>query len=324
MTASNHTGNSSALIKAQVYSEFLLKAIHEGLLPDGFHRDVSDFADGDTLTIPVLGEGVIRDYQEGQAVKYDPIDSGTLTLTITEYVQAGTSISRKLQQDGYKAAELEAMIPSEHLRLIQERYESDMLGQQSKQTPSQTNSINGFAHRWVAYNGTSVGVINLEDFLYMKLAFDKALLPENGRVAIVDPVVEAALNVHVGSQAFTNNPQFQGLVETGFARSHRFVRNIFGWDIYVSNRLATVTETINGGPHNSSRSVTAGKANVFMCVADDMTKPFMGAWRQMPKVDGEFNKDLQQDEYVTTARWGFGLQRPQALGVVLTSATAYK
>lgn len=324
MSASNHTGNSSALIKSTVFSEFLLKAIHEGLLPDGFHRDVSDFADGDTLQIPVLGEGTLRDYAEGESAKYDPIDSGSLTLTITEYVQAGTSISRKLQQDGYKAAELEAMIPSEHLRLIQERYEGDMLGQQSKQTAANPNTINGFAHRWVAGSGTTVGVITLEDFLYMKLAFDKALMPEQGRVAIVDPIVEAALNYLVGAQAFTNNPQFQGLVETGFGRSHRFIRNIFGWDIYVSNRLATVTETINGGPHASSKAVTAGKANVFMCVADDMTKPFMGAWRQMPKVDGEFNKDLQQDEYVTTARWGFGLQRPQALGVLLTSASAYK
>ncbi len=64
--------------------------------------------------------------------------------------------------------------------------------------------------------------------------------------------------------------------------------------------------------------------NIFMSVLDDNTKPFMGAWRQMPKNEGEYNKDQQRDEYVTTARWGFGLQRAESLISVLSSSTAYK
>lgn len=320
----NTTTNSSALIKATVFSDFLLKAIHEGLLPDGLHRDVSDFGDGDSLTIPTMGEGVLRDYAEGQAAKYDAIDSGTISLAITEYVQAGAAVTRKLQQDGYKAAEMEALIPGEHLRLIQERYEADLLATVNEQTLSDPNAVNSFDHRWVASSGTTNGVVTLEDFIYAKLAFDKALMPDEGRVAIVDPVTEAALNILIGNQAFINNPQFMGLVESGFAKGKRFFRHIFGWDVWVSNRLPTVTETINGGPHSSSKAVTAGKVNVFMSTYDDMHKPFMGAWRQMPHVDGEFNKDLQQDEYVTTARWGFGMQRPQAVIGVLASATVYK
>jgi hypothetical protein len=42
----------------------------------------------------------------------------------------------------------------------------------------------------------------------------------------------------------------------------------------------------------------------------------------MPKVEGERNKDMRRDEFVTTARWGFGVQRVDTLGVLLTSATA--
>lgn len=323
---SNVTSNSSPLIKAQVFSEFMLEVISDGqYLPDGLHRDVSDFGDGDTLFIPVMGETTLRDYVEGTPVQYDAIDTGQLSLTITEYVSAGASVSRKLQQDGYKARQLEASIPKEHLRLIRERYESDLLQTQDAQTAADPNLINGFAHRWVAYNGTTVGVISIEDFVYAKLALDKAYLPDQGRIAIVDPLVEASFNYLAGAQAFVNNAQWEGIVTTAFAKSHRFVRHIMGFDVYVSNRLPTIaSETINGGPHASSRTATNFVANIFACVADDQHTPFMGAWRQMPKTDGEFNKDLQRDEYVTTARWGFGLQRPESLVVVHTSKSVYK
>ena len=46
--------------------------------------------------------------------------------------------------------------------------------------------------------------------------------------------------------------------------------------------------------------------------------PFVGAWRQMPQVDSEYNKDFQREEYVTTARYGVKLYRPENLVCVLT------
>lgn len=321
---SNVTANQAPLIKAQVFSEFMLEHIADGFLPDGLHRDVSDFGDGDTLYIPVMGETVLRDYTEDTGVEFDAIDTGQITLTISEYVSAASYITDKLKQDGYKAAALEQAIPREHLRLIKERYESDLLAQANKQTLGNPNLINGFAHRWVASSGATNGVLTLEDFLYAKLSADKANMPEINRVAIVDPVSEAALNTLVGAQAFNNNPQFEGIVNSGFAKGKRFIRNIYGWDVYVSNRLATVTETINGGPHASSKSVTAGKVNVFGVFADDQHTPFMGAWRAMPSSEGFRNTTFKRDEYSTTARWGFGLQRPESLISILTSATAYK
>lgn len=42
----NTTANTSALIRAQVYSEVILDEIVGGFLPEGLHRDVSDFKDG--------------------------------------------------------------------------------------------------------------------------------------------------------------------------------------------------------------------------------------------------------------------------------------
>lgn len=322
--AGNITTNQSPLIKAQVFSEFMLEQINDGYLPDGFHRDVSDFNDGDTLFIPVMGDGILRDYTEDTGVVFDPIDSGQISLVITDYVSSASYVTDKLKQDAYKAAQLEAMIPREHLRLIKERYEADMLSKANLQTLSNPNTINGFHHRWVANSLTTDGVISLDDFLYAKLSADKAYMPEEGRVAIVDPIVEAQLNVNVGAQAFTNNPQFQGLVETGFARGKRFVRNIYGWDIYVSNRLPRVTETITGGPSGGAGTVTGGIVNIFGCFGDDQHTPFMGAFRMMPSTEGFRNVTFKRDEYSTMARWGFGLQRPESLISILTSASVIK
>ncbi len=323
---SNVTANQQPLIKAQVFSEFMLEHIVDGYLPDGLHRDVSDFGDGDTLYIPVLGETVLRDYQEDTGVEFDAVDSGQISLTITEYVSAASYVTDKLKQDGYKAMALEQAIPKEHMRVIKDRYESDLLAQSNKQTLSGPNDINGWSHRWVAASGATNGVITLEDFAYAKLAFDKARIPDQGRIAVVDAVTEMALNISVAAQAFTNNPQFEGIVNSGFAKGKRFVRNIYGFDVWVSDRLPTVTETITGGPTRAAgaKSITAGKANVFMSVLDDQHMPFMGAWRQAPSTEGFRNTTFKRDEYSTTARWGFGLQRPEALITVLSSATAYK
>ena len=38
----------------------------------------------------------------------------------------------------------------------------------------------------------------------------------------------------------------------------------------------------------------------------------------MPEVDGEYNKDLQREEYLTTARYDVALYRPENLVCVLS------
>jgi hypothetical protein len=118
---------------------------------------------------------------------------------------------------------------------------------------------------------------------------------------------------------------FEGMVTSGFARDHKFVRNIFGWDIYTSNRL-DVEDAANTTVDRSNvaeASVIGDICNIFMCVLDDSTKPIMGAWRQMPGVEGERNKDLARDEYVTRCRFGWGAQRLESLGIMITNPTVY-
>lgn len=322
------TGNTQAFIEAQQYSNFILANLHDGLLPGTFYRNVSDFPAGTQLNIKVVGAATIQDVEEDKAVTYNPIDTSTVTLAITDYIGDAWYVSDVLRQDGAQIEQLMAMRGVESTRAIQEDFESKFLRVAgiTAQTAGDKNAINGFDHRWVADAAADNSYkLGLSDFIDMKLAFDKANVPQAGRIALVDPVVEATLNKLAGASiSMDRNPQFQGILEQGFERDHKFMFNLFGWDIYTSSRLPTIsaTETIT---HNgvSDTAPVGSVANIFMNVLDDSTKPIMGAWRQMPKVEGERNKDLARDEFVTRARYGFGRQRPESLGVVLTSATNY-
>ena len=156
----------------------------------------------------------------------------------------------------------------------------------------------------------------LSQLISMRLAFDKANVPGTGRVFICDPVVEATLN---GLVTITHDvtPFGQSILENGLARGQRFLMNLFSFDIIQSNRLPT------GTFDDGTTSVASSVANICMCVLDDQTKPVMQAWRRMPKAEGERNKDRARDEFVVRARWGFGVQRLDTLGVIITSAVNY-
>jgi len=93
----------------------------------------------------------------------------------------------------------------------------------------------------------------------------------------------------------------------------RFIKNIYGFDVYTSQNLKSnsASETIN------SVTSTVGVNNLFFSAAPDVV-PFIGAIRQAPTVDSSYNKDRQQDEYVTTCRYGFKLYRPENMVVVVT------
>lgn len=322
------TANSSAFVEAEQYSQFILLNLHDGLLPDTLYRNVTDFPAGTNLNIKVVGSATLQDVEEDKAIAYQPIDSGTVVLNITDYVGDAWYVTDKLRQDGAQIEQLMAARAMESTRAIQENFESKFLltAGVTAQTASNRNDINGFAHRWVADAAADNSYkIGITDFIDMKLSFDKANVPQQGRIAIVDPVVEATLNKIAATFSVDRNPQFQQLLEEGFAKTNKFLFNLLGWDIWTSNRLPRLgaTETITG-PSGAAETAPVGSiANVFMSVLDDSTRPIMGAWRQQPVVEGERNKDLARNEFVTRARWGFGRQRPETLGVVITSATNY-
>jgi hypothetical protein len=121
------TGNSTAFIEAQQYSNFILSNMHDGMLPEGFFRNVSDFPSGTQLDIKVVGSATLRDQEENQPIQYDPIDTSTVTLTITDYIGDGWYINDKLRQDGAQIDSLHAARGKESTRALQEYFESRFL-----------------------------------------------------------------------------------------------------------------------------------------------------------------------------------------------------
>lgn len=325
--SSQNTGNTAAFIEAQQYSQFIVENLHDGLLPDQFTRDVSDFGTGTTLNIKTIGTATLQEVFEEQPLTYNAIDTGTVTLQITDYVGDAWSISDILRQDGSQIEQLHAMRAQESTRALQEYFETRALATANAgQTQNGLNEINGVKHRFYAGETGTDLVAELDDFAYMRFAFDKANVPQYGRIAVVDPIVELTMNTLTNLVNVSNNPHFEGIINEGFAREHRFVKNVYGWDIYVSNRLPVAAGDLTSVTMRDGGAVAGAAGNVFnlfMCVAGDQTKPLMRAWRQPPKVETERDAKLKRDNFDVTARFGLGVQRVDTLGVLITSASAY-
>lgn len=309
------TQNTQAFIEANVVSNFILHNLHDGLLGEQFYRNVSDFGNGTTLDIKTVGSVTIQDAQEDTPLVYNPIETGTVNLQIT--VQEGDAwyITDDLREDGNQVDALVAARAMEGTRAIQESFETKFLATaNSAQNQATANVINGFPHR-ISSTETN-NVFALDQLIKVRLAFDKANVPAQGRVFICDPVVEATLN---GLVTITHDvtPFGAEILQKGLSSGMRFVMTLFGFDIILSNRLATGTFT------DGTTSVTNAVANVAMCVLDDQTKPIMVAWRRMPKTESERNKDLARDEFVTRCRYGMGPQRLDTLAIVITSAVNF-
>ena len=324
---------SQAFVEAQVYSQMILESLPDAMLPEGMYRDVSDFGSGTTLNIKTVGTVTIQDAAEDVPLVYNPIDTGNITLTITDYVGDAWAVSDDLREDGAQIDTLMGMRAMESTRAIGENHETRFLsiGPAALTALSATGValVNGRPHRWIAGgDGGTSRKITFTDFIAMKLSFDKANVPQAGRIAIVDPIVEATLNTLVLNTSSVNaQPMFEGLMTTGFAATHRFVRNIMGFDVYTSNflPLANATSTINAAAYGLANDdlVATDVANVFMCVADDGCKPIMHAWRRMPKTEGWRDEEIRNDKFQVTSRFGFGAQRLDTLGVVYTTSLAY-
>lgn len=165
---------------------------------------------------------------------------------------------------------------SEQTRAIQEKFESDYLRTAAEPFIGTTSpaNVNGFPHFFVS--DQSNNIFDLRYFVLMRLSFDKANVPTSGRVAIVDPVVEATLNLKV---SITNDVTSfaENIMRNGLANGQRFISNWFGWDVLTSNRLYV------GPANDGTTSIGEGVYNIFMSVLDDQTKPIMGAWRRQPR-----------------------------------------
>lgn len=317
------TASSSALIRANIWSQQLKDVLLDQLMAQNYVNWLSDFPDGNQINIPSIGLMDWKDYIEDQAVEYTALDTGNFTLTINNYVSSATYITNKAKQDGYYMSQLISQFVPKEARAINERIERDILVQGQPitgnpagyQVAGSQNIINGGAHRFV---GTQVvnakQTIGPQDFAHALFSLKRANVPQRNLIALVDPSVEYVLNTLTNLTNVQNNPMWGGIIENGIGQDMHFVKNVYGFDVYTTQRLPLSGQNQTGGVEtiNSLASTGASVVNLFFSATPDIL-PWVGAWRQMPKVDGEYNKDFQREEYVTTTRYGLKIYRPENL-----------
>jgi len=318
----HNTVNTTVAVQQQLYSTFLVETLPEIMLPSGFTRNVSEFTNGDTINIPTIGAVTLQDASEGTPMTFNAIDSGRVTLSITDQVGDAWSVTDDLKEDSYALASIMSGRASASAIAIQEEYETSFLAAcNAAQTVNDSNTINGGKHRFVA-NGSS-RVATLDDFRYLKYVFDKAKVRQGGRIGIVDASVEAELNALYGCTWVSNNAQFTGIITEGFAQDHKFVANVFGFDLYTSNLLPVVgvEGALTDFAGNVTASVAGDVANIFMSVADEQSVPMMSAMRRMPSVEAWREAKERKDMYQVTTRYGFGAQRLDTLAIMISNPT---
>ncbi len=316
--AGNITTGTGDLIRDDLWSAELREILREELQAMKYVDWRSDFPDGDTLHIPQIADAITNDYSEDTQVVYNALGTNDFTLTIDQYKSSGHYITRKLMQDSYYMNELMSSFVPKQARAILEAAETDILAKGAG-TANDAAAINGVSHRIA---GGNAGVIEVADFAYALYALKKSHVPQTNMVAIVDPSVEFQMNTLSQLTTVSNNPRWEGIVNDGIASGMRFVANVYGFDVYTSNFLPTATgaSALNDRAGGSPVDVSAGKCNYFFSATSDVL-PFVGAMRQDPIVDREFNKDFQREELVTTARWGTKVIRPENLVNVVTLPT---
>ena len=315
------TSNTTFLQRAQVYSSELKEILRDEMMAQRYVRMLDGFPDGNTFNIPSIGQAQVDNYTEDSAVTYRPLDTGNFTFSVDKYLSSATYMTKKAEQDTFYSSELMSRFVPEQERAIMEHFETTTLAApEAGVSANSTEAINSISMR-VGSTGTGE-VITLKEFAYARYALKKQNVPDSNLVAIVDPSVEYTLNTLSNIVNVSNNPRFEGLVRDGIATGMRFVANVYGFDVYCSNFLPTATD--NALPDlaaaNQDYSSTNGVVNLFFS-ADQSVNPFVGAFRQQPQVDYDYNKDHQRHEFVTTARYGVKLYRPENMVRVVTKPT---
>lgn len=311
--------NNEHLVRSNIWSSQLKEVFLEHLLGTNYVDWLSDFPDGDTINIPSIGQMETLDYAEGQAIRYTGMDTGNFTFTINKYKSSATFITEKMKQDSFYTSRLVSSFVPKMQRALAKAMEVDFLATgNAAQTASNLNAINGANHRFVG-SGTvnSVAAITPKDFARAKYALAMANVPQTQLIAIVHPSVGYQLETMTNLVNVSNNIHWEGVITTGLSTGMRFVKNIYGFDVWESQNLpGGITETING-----LTVTTNGVSNCFFSAAADAL-PIVGAVRQPPKVDSDYNINLQREEYVMTSRYDFKLFRPENYVCILTDATA--
>lgn len=282
-----------------------------------------------SLTVNSIGELEADDWFESKALPERRMDTGKFTFTINEFKGIKVPFTDHFFETSFQANQVLAATPAKMKRAMDVYMETKILELANAQDLNSDNAINGFKHRFTA-SGDGIAApadsLTLQDFSYAKTSLRKAAAPMTNLIAVVDPLTEHNLNVKSQIVDISNNPRWEGIVETGMldGTGLRFSRNIYGFDVYVSDFLADIDAdeagltTYNG----TANGATAGfKSNIFMSVGGDAS-PFIGAMGRSPRMTSWRDEDIETEYHQLTQSFGLALYRPENMITVLSSPTA--
>lgn len=319
-----NTQNSSAVIRARIYSGMLREELEPELIAMNYVDMINSFPDGDKWQDVEMGNATVSDYAEGEEIDFKGLEFRTRDFEINEYVNSGHYVTAKFAQDSYLASQIMAKVPALEARAIAQDLEAKILKlANTDQTLNDANVYNNMSHRFVAGDATAgYGVLTPEDFAYATVALKK-VNHIGPKIAIIPSYQEYAIVSNPRLvQSLSYNPKFEGIVRDGAMSGMRFAFNIYGWDVYTSEFLpASSGETSLKARDGATFSAltNCGVAVLFANIPE--RRPFRMAWRQMPKFEGQWNMAKQREEYVTIARYGLGAGDKENLVVIVCKDT---
>jgi len=330
MSGTATTAANDLLIRQEIWEDQIKETLKDELVAMPF-VDWIDFPDGETKTIPSVGDMLADDYTEDTDIQFRPMDTGEFQFSITEYKSAGTYVTKKKLQDSFYMERIKATFPQRQERAIMEQIEAkiwkdpeDVIGTSA----TETMTINGALHRFSAGLDDANDVIDLADFAYAKMALQKANVPLTNLIAIIPPEAEFKLATLSNLVTLDSNPSWSGIVETGLSTGTRWInRNVFGFSVYVSDRLPdsdSLAFVPNALPHRDGSTAgpnfnsVAGKPCLFFNSGGGIESPWIGAFRQMPELEMEYDMKRQTFYSATTARYGTKLYRPENMVIAHT------
>lgn len=319
--ALNSSWGNNHMHRNEIFNTMLKEVLRDDLFAQQWINYIGDFTDGSNYKINSVGELTVDQMAEATSLPDRRPDSGQFVFNINEFIGIKTSFTDVFLEEDFMAPQVLATLPDRMTRAVEEYMETRMLRLQREQTANNANAINGGSHRFTA-NGTG-RTITLADLAYIVYTLKKAAVGGQALVGIVDPSFE--FNTNISSQVTTSdNPQWRGIIETGMGSGFRFVRNIYGIDLYTSNYLDKL-DAQEGSLADYQGNTTAGEvgdvANVFFSARDSMNLPFIGAWRRRPVIKSWRDEDKETEYHQLSARFGLSLYRPENLVVCASSTT---
>lgn len=302
------------LERSQIWSTMIKEALQDDLEAQGLVNWISDFPDGAQFNISSIGELTIDQMEEGKPLPARRPDTGQFNFQINHSLGNKAYYTDEFMEDDFLAPQVVNATPKKMKRALDEFIETEIFKLHNKQTLADANSIRGYAHR---YSGGNSGAMELQDYAYAKLSLKKANVPQRGLVGFVDPAEAYRLETLTNLVDVSNNPRWEGIVQDGIDTGMRFIKNIYGIDIYESNYLDVVDETIDDKEGNSN-ALTGAVCNLFFAAGDPDINPFMGAWRRMPTIESWRDHNERTEYYQLTARLGLDLYRHENLVTVLS------